>query len=223
MSHLYIKCKVNPEDEDFVEKFQSLHPDFTNDFFLDKKITLYSLFKYIVLTFDVESPYVIKYSDWAQRRRLTAKECGFPMKGMHYLPEAESIILGKKQSTNRIILRYCFLQNDIDFIKHFSYQNMLYTQLKMVMDESIEKPADYDKLKKNIDDLTHELRGLENAIFHGDESKLLRSALYDFTARISLDIRPEDRADKIEEGEEVVDDVPYTNYEKKKMTFADDE
>ena len=222
MSHLYIKCKVNPEADDFIDRFKKLHPDLGAEITLDK-VSEQSLFTYIVLTYDVESPYVIKFSDWAQRRRETAKASKMPMRDNRYHPEAEDIILGHNPQTNRMIARYLFLQNDIDFIKYQSYQALYYTQVKLSLEADYDNPAHYDKLKENIEKLSENIRMLQNAIFHGDETKELKKSLYDFVARISLDIRPEHRADKIEKGEDVVDDNPYINYTPRKLTFADDE
>ena len=77
--------------------------------------------------------------------------------------------------------------------------------------------------EKNIDKLSTDIKSLQTAIFHGDESKEMKMALYDFVAKISLDIRPEDIADKKLKGEEIVDDEPYPGYDKDKMTFLGDE
>ena len=64
---------------------------------------------------------------------------------------------------------------------------------------------------------------MQTAIFHGDESKEMKMALYDFVAKISLDIRPEDIAERKLKGEDVVDDEPYPGYTTGKMTFIGDE
>lgn len=219
----YEKCKVNPEDEKFVEKFEGLHPDFKKDLFLEE-VTKEQVYRYIVFTFDIESPYVIKFKDWAQRRRATAKAARFPKSGTSYSKEAETIILGKNRNVNQLFIRYLFLQNDVDFLRYQSYQFLYFKQIRASMEADYDNPGHYDKLKKNIDVLASELKSLEGMIFHGNESKELKKSLYDFASKISLDFKPEDRALKLENGEIVVDESPYPDdYQPEEMRFIGDE
>ena len=60
----YSKCKVDPSAPDFVDRFKQLHPDLSADFLL-KKVSEKSLFTFIVLTYDMNSPFVEKYKDKA--------------------------------------------------------------------------------------------------------------------------------------------------------------
>lgn len=219
----YPRCKADPSAPDFVKKFEELHPEFKEELYFDK-VQRRSFFSYVVLTYDVESPFVIKYKDWATRRRESSKLCAFPKEGIHYTKEVENIILGKNPRANKIILRYLFLQNDVDFLQFQSYQSLFYRQLKESMEKDFDNPGHYEKLKKNIDTLASEIKSLQKAIFNGDESKELKKALYDFVSKITLDFRPEHRASRIEDGEPVVDDKPYPDdYEVDEMTFNNDE
>lgn len=216
------KCKVNPEDPGFVKKFKELHPDFQQPLFLDK-VPEKSVLTYIVLTFDIESPYVIAHKDWAHRRRITAEKAGFPKDGVKFVREAENIILGKVQSVDRFILRYLFLQNNIKFLKYQSYQFLFYKQIGESMIGTFDNPGNYDKLKNNIDTLAREMEALQHSIFHGDETDQLKDALYGFVSEISMDFTPEDRVEKVENGETPVDELPYKGYEPGEMRFLDDE
>jgi len=217
------KCKVDPTISGFVERFISLHKDMSTDLFLGE-VNRDDVFKYIILTYDVKSPYVLKYKEWAQRRRETAKESGFPTKEGKYIPEAERIILGKNQNVNKLIIRYLFLQNDIDFIRYQSYQALYFKQIKDSLEKDFEKPSDYDKLKQNIDILADELKSLQNAIFFGDETGELKKALYDFAGKISTDFRPEDVAKRLNEEKPIVDEEPYPkDYKVSDLKFIGDE
>ena len=220
----YSKCKVDPSAPDFVDRFKQLHPDF-REFLLLSDVSESSLFTYIVLTYDIHSPFVEKYKDWALRRRETAKAAGFKVVKGEYVKEAESIIIGRSSSINRIIVRYLFLQNDLEFVKFQSYQALYYRQVVESMSSSSIKPADSAKLRSNIDELSGEIKALQKSIFSGNESKNMLMALYDFVANITYDFRPEQIADKKEKGEEVVDDLPYGKRHKKteKLVFLDDE
>jgi hypothetical protein len=219
----YSKCKVDPESPDFVKQFEDLHPDFREDLHLDKA-TKGSVFQYVVLMYDVESPYVIKYRDLTTRKMQVARTCSFPRNGIEYHPEAERLVLGKNSRVNKVALRYMFLQSDIDFLQYQSYQIMYYKQLRDTMDADFDDPSKYTKLKTNIDSLSQELKKLQTAIFHGDESKEMRKALYDFASKINLDFRPEHRAKRVEKGKKAVDESPYPKgYEVDELTFNNDE
>lgn len=219
----YFRCKADPNAPDFVRKFEELHPEFKEDLFFEK-VSRRSFFSYIVLTYDIESPLVIKYKDWAARRRETAKLSAFPKEGIHYTKEVENIILAKNKRANKMMLRYMFLQSDVEFLQFQSYQSLFYRQIKESIEKDFDNPSSYEKLKKNIDVLTIEIRSLQQTIFSGDESKELKKALYDFVSKITLDFRPEDRALKLESGEPVVDESPYPkDYVVDKMTFNNDE
>jgi len=219
----YRKCKVDPSAPDFVDRFKQLHPDFEEELIL-KEVTEKSLFTYIVLTYDVNSPFVIKYNDWSFRRRETAKAAGFRIAAGKYIKEAENIIVGRMAVTNRMAVRYCFLQNDPDFIKLQSYQALLRNQIVESFNTSNIKATEAAKLKNNIDVLTKETKVLQKSIFSGNETKDMLKTLYAFIDNISYDFRPEDIATKKEEGEPVVDEFPYgKKYKPEKLKFLDDQ
>jgi len=220
----YSKCKVDPSAPDFVDRFKQLHPDFEETLLL-LDVTAKSLFTYIVLTYDIHSPFVEKYKDWALRRRETAKAAGFKIVKGSYVKEAENIIIGRMAAINRIIVRYLFLQNDLEFVKFQSYQALYHNQVVESMNPSNIKPNEAAKLRSNIDELSGEIKNLQKSIFSGNESKNMLTALYDFVANISYDFRPEQIAEKKEKGEAIVDESPYGKKYKKpeKLNFLDDE
>jgi hypothetical protein len=219
----YSKCKVDPSDPKFVDRFKQLHPDLEEDLRL-VQVSEKSLFTYIVLTYDMNSPFVEKYKDWALRRRETAKASSFSITRGSYNVEAENIILGKTAEVNRFIVRYLFLQNDLEFVKFQSYQALYYNQVIESMKAGGIKAAEAKALRVNIDDLAGEVKVLQKSIFSGNETKDMLRSLYDFVANITYDFRPEQIADKKDNGEEVVDDVPYgkKHRETEKLGFLDD-
>jgi hypothetical protein len=219
----YSKCKVDPSTDDFVDRFKQLHPDF-EEFLLLSEVSERSLFTYIVLTYDINSPFVEKYKDWALRRRETAKASKFKIIKGAYVKEAESIIIGATPSINRIIVRYLFLQSDLEFVKFQSYQSLYYRQVVESMSSASIKPGDATKLRQNIEELSGEIKILQKSIFSGNESKNMLMALYDFVANLTYDFRPEQIADKKQEGEEVTEENPYgKKYKPDKLEFVDDE
>jgi len=219
----YSKCKADPSADDFVDRFKQLHSDFREPFFLSK-VPRKSILTYIVLTYDIHSPYVIKYKDWVLRRRETAKASGFKIYYGKYLEDVENIILGKTDATNKIIVRYLFLQNDMEFVKLQSYQSLYYGQIVSSMNPAGLKPMDSAKLRSNIEELSVEIKVLEKAIFYGNETKDMLLALYNFVGNITYNFRPEEIAEKKGKGEEIVDESPYKDkYKPEKLGFLDNE
>ena len=217
------KCKVDPSAPDFVDRFKGLHPDLGENLFL-VQVSEKSLFTYIVLTYDMNSPFVEKYKDWALRRRETAKASGFRIERGAYNVEAENIILGKTAKVNKVIVRYLFLQNDLEFVKFQSYQALYYNQVVESMKAGSIKASEAKALRMNIDDLAGEVKSLQKSIFSGNETRDMLRSLYDFVANITYDFRPEQIADKKDNGEAVVDDLPYGKRHKRteKLRFVDD-
>lgn len=215
-------CLVDIEGEDIVGKFKALHPKLNRPFEL-KMVSDESVVKYIVAMYDISSPFVRQYFDLRERRNHVAKYADFPKKGGHYIEEVEDIVAGKNSIANDLIVRYMFCQADIDFIQLQTYQHMYYDQVKATVGNAFEKPGDFEKLKKNIDSLTSDIKRLQRSVFEGNEIKNLRNWLYNFVENISTDFRPEDRAERLQNGEEVVDHNPYGDYQPNELKFLGDE
>jgi hypothetical protein len=215
---------IDPSTVGFIGRIRELHPDF-EDAPAFQRIKPYQLFEYIILTYDKESPFVIKYNDWMQRRREVVKAVGFKTRKGKYSREVEKLILGGYPQINQMIVRYLFLQNDIEFIKFNSYQAMYFRQVKESIEKDFAQPGHYDKLKKNIDILSVEIRSIEKMIFHGEEkSEELKKELYNFVSKISYDFKPEDIAEKKQDGEDIVDEKPYPDeYTPDELKFIGDE
>jgi len=219
----YSKCKVDPSAKNFVKRFKQLHNDFKEELFLTD-VAEKSAFTYIVLTYDIHSPYVEKYKDWVTRRRETAKVSGFKTIRGKYIKGAENIILGQLESVNKFIVRYLFLQNDMEFVKLQSFQALYYSQIILSMNPGGIKPADSARLRLNIEELSVEIKALEKSIYSGNETKDMLLALYDFVGNISYNFRPEEIAEYKEVGEEIVDESPYSKgYKPAKLVYLDDE
>jgi len=218
-------CLADPTKNSFVGDFELLHEDLRGKGTVES-VSLVSLYKYIVATYDKESPFVVKYKDWSQRRKVTAKYAGFQIdkETGRYKKEAERIILGLNGNVTAIVIRYLFLQNDVDFINLAGYQALYFKQMKAAFDMNYENPASYEKLQKNISYLSEIIKSIQRLIFRGDETNEYRMRLYEFANRISLDITPEDIAMKKESGENIVDFKPYEEgYEIEKLGFIGDE
>lgn len=222
MEKSFADCLVDIGVADFVKKFRSLHNDLDLEFGVSG-ISDKSIIKYIVSTYDMNSPFVIDFVNYAQRRKQTTKFANFPTEGNRWTLEADKIIMGNNLVVNRVVVRYLFLQGNLHFIRLNLYQALLFKQSIMIVQGGGDKPGDLEKLEKNVDGLTEKIEMLQKMVFHGDETDEYRKALYSFAENIRTDITPEDRADKLLKGEPIVDDVPFPGYEVEQMHFLDDE
>lgn len=215
-------CLIDLDGEGLVGKFKALHSELNRPFGL-KKISETAMVKYIVAAYDKNSPYMERHFDLVQRRRHSAKYAQFPVEDGRYIEEAEIVLNGDNNVINELITYYLYCQHDIDFTNLQLYQQMHLTQTKIVMTQGVDKPADFDKLKSNIEALTKKIKDGRAFVTHNEVSETLLKRIYGFIDEISTDIRPEDRAKRLENNEPVVDVNPYGSYEPKALRFLDDE
>ncbi len=222
MDRKFRNCLIDLDGEGIVGKFKALHSELNRPFGL-KKISESSLVRYIVAAYDKNSPYMQQHFDLVQRRRYSAKYAQFPVEEDQYVEEAEEILEGKNDVVNDLITRYLFCQHDLEFINLQAYQNMHFVQTRIAMGHLLDKPSDFDKLKSNIEALSNDIQEKRALVSNNEESDTLLRRIYGFAESISTDFRPEDRAKRVEQGEPVVDENPYGDYEPSSLRFLDDE
>ena len=221
----FSNCLIDVEGKDFEEEFKALHSEMDRPVKITG-ISSQKLIKYIVSTYDINSPFVGKYKSWGQRRWETAKYAGFPKKrGTNkYTDEAEKVIYGLNDGANQLILWYLVCMNNMDFMRLQAKEAAYFSQVKTSIDGGYGKPNEDNKLQSNIDSLAQEIKALQLLVFSGkEESERLSELLYNFAFTVSVDFRPEDRAERIQHGKPVVDEPAYGQYEPDVLRFIDDE
>ena len=166
---------------------------------LEKELPRENIIQYIGLSFDKGSPFLKKYNDVIERRFWAAIQAGFQLDNNRFHPLVEDMLRGKNQDVNFMIIQYCLLQGDEDYVTFVAYNEALKSQLTKLINIEADKDAS-DKSVKDITDNVKKLRGeiseLRRAMFFTEEDRLLNGDLYDFMEAKGLGISPEAYAAK---------------------------
>jgi hypothetical protein len=220
---------LSHQDAGVVEQFTTLHPDL--EAWAKSRadgltsLSTVSVIKYVVSCYDKESPLVNSYKRrWAVKKRESALVAGFAQnENGHFSEEADQVIFCHNNVTNKLILRYLYLQHDRLYQTYVIYNEMYLNQSAELMRYEFAQPAHAKAAKENLDILGKDIEELEFKIFSGEETKKMKDMLYEEATNIFNDLRPEKIAMRLEEGKPAVDYNPYGNYKPKKMQFMGDE
>jgi len=165
-----------------------------------------NVFRYIISYYNPKSP-IREEADIIKRKRNAAVAAGFEFNKKGRLPEhAEKMMIGVDEEVNKMIIDYCFFTSSIDFTLLATYEHGLYIEMiGMLKDKGFNK----DTIKK-IKEIQSEIELLQSKILSGDHFiKNLMDSLYNVTERIRIELRPEDIAKKLKNGEAPVSVTPY--------------
>jgi hypothetical protein len=187
-------------ENDYLKKYPELkrYPEFAKQ--SGKEFN--KLFRYIACSYDKNSP--LHYLGSVMKRKLeAAKIAEFDTdKDGNLTPEYENILRCGDKKVNLMIIRYCRLQGDIDFTVCMTYYEALHKQQIELLDstESDEKTKD---LIANIQTLKTHIKTYEDSILQNDTSKELTREFIEQIEMESLELRPEDIARKVKDGEKI--------------------
>jgi len=193
----------NPFDKStalkLADKYEEFNFTFTN---LTEKRKVVS---YVILLYDPHSPLRSDIHDLFERKRAAAKLAGFKVESSGcYSNKIEEAILGENEKINKAIVRYILCFSNPDFSMLVSFLDMFE---KANIDALRGKPT-ASKIK-NLETLNKTIKRLDAAIFAGNEPTNLRKALYEKADEFKIALRPEDIAEKLEQGKEGIDINPY--------------
>jgi len=149
------------------------------------------LFKYIVLVYDMNSPFV-KYArnNLQERKRYVLYYIGV----IEELNDAldviwTEIVSSKYYFVNRMILRYCILQRDSDWVYYCMTQERLY---KYLLDSMTNV-----SMSKECKQIRNDLNEVRNQLLLGDD-KRLEQDLERYVGELQYPISPEAIADYLQ-------------------------
>jgi len=217
------KCLYDPKKD--LEKLYKDVPEFDVDIDeLDKD----SVTRFVILTYDFESPIRKEYSKLSERKAVAAQYAGFKLKNNgKFAKEVEGMVVGQYPKTgdiNAMIVKYIMLYNDPDLLALEVYYHMLEQDTTHVLGSLKADPKSRKEQIKNIKDLSRLIEDLTAKQFGGRDSQELIRELYRNIETVRERLMPEYIADKLEKGEEVGDD-PYNNWKKEPLELytEDDE
>ena len=182
------------------------------------RIALPRAFELIVLLYSVNSPLIVRH-DTAKAE--AAEYFGYRVVDNEIKDKiVDSMLHGEDPFFNDMIVAYCRLQKNAKFSKMVAYMDSLYANITALRNGGTDKEKtkeimlNIDKLEKDVDSMVSEFLNYDNNLG-------LKDKVFDEIENMSLGIRPEEIAEKLEAGEDPVGISPYGKDYDFKDTFGD--
>jgi hypothetical protein len=151
--------------------------------------------QFILLMYDKNSPYRKKFSDVLKRKIEIAHDCEFPMEeGGVFTDPVEDFLKGKNKVVNRKIVEYVRLHRSFKYAYIVSVESAYYNLMLDILGGDIKNIMKAKELQGELEDNLLEMLNQDSNAFLKDE--ILR-----FMESDRLDLRPEDIAKKMQQGE----------------------
>ena len=171
------------------------------------EIDFNKIFRYIVYMYDMNSPFRIM-ENIITRKVEAAKLAGFEIGGRMEFPEhIEKMLQGRIININKMIIRYVRMQKNTKFAKLVIFEEAYYNELEKLKNKEDEERTSI--VIDSVNKLDAEIQNLSNDILGHDNNKFLMKELYEQIEYEELGLRPEEIAQKIRDGEEVLGYTPY--------------
>ena len=145
--------------------------------------------------YDSSSPFREGISDLTERRIEAAKQAGFEVQSNKKFPEViEKVLLCENDDVNEMIIDYVRLQKNVTYSFLVTLEEAYSRSLKKFVSGKAEEFATVKKMQAEIEKC-------ENKLLSQDNNRLLVESLYDIMEYERLELRPEDIARKLENGE----------------------
>lgn len=214
-----VKTHANPKnaatdeevEEDLVKKPKGLKPL--------KPVLVY---KYIVLMYDPKSPMVRDISDYWQRKLECTEAAGFKIKADGSLEkDVERFLLGANEAINDIIIDYlAYMKSPTWDSLVFMYETLLRSTRESMSGRTSAKVDDVYKISQHIQELTNKLIAEDKL---AEETDKFRKRLMYRVEEKRLGIRPEDFAERLAKGDDLMEGSPYGNYKPSRIKFHGDQ
>ena len=203
--------KIDPNKHQFVPKFKEAVPEAKRIDFKKIGVKERSLYQYVTLMYDLNSPLWREVPDYYNRKYDAALLAKFPiLESGEFSKRAEGVILGTYEEVNAVIVSYI-----ASFALPEYYQMIAYTALLSQETKNILANDGSNNSIKVIEEAGNRLKVLQKKLFHSgdyDEYASLRKSLY-FRLnheREQLNLRPEEIVKKFQkDGKLPKDFSPY--------------
>lgn len=175
------------------------------------------LLRYIAACYDLKSD-LITVTKIEKRKAEAVRLADFPKEKNKLKPPYDEVVTlsGRIGTlTARAIMKYCRLQNDLDAVQLFTYEEALYKQNESLLSNS--DPKEVGNIIGNINSLSKAINEIRLRFLVGDDSESTSKALLDYVMNEQLNLSPEEIAIK----DETAEWSPYGNYKKEYYKEAD--
>jgi len=153
------------------------------------------LMQYIFCMYDKNSPYRRKYSDVLKRKIEVAHDVEFEdVGGGVFTPPIEDMMKGRNRVVNYKIVEYVRLHRNFKYAFLVSIETSYYTIMLDIMGGATKQISDARNIQTELEDTLME-------ILNQDNNPYLRDEILRYMEDERLELRPEDIAKKIQNGE----------------------
>ena len=153
------------------------------------------LLQYIFCMYDKNSPYRKKFSDVLKRKIEIAHEVGFEdIGGGIFEPPIEDFLKGKNHIVNRKIVEYVRLHRNFKYAFLVSIEASYFNIMVDIMGGETKRISDARSIQTELEDTLME-------ILNQDNNPYLKDEILRYMEDERLQLRPEDIARKIRDGE----------------------
>jgi hypothetical protein len=151
--------------------------------------------QYIMLMYDMHSPYRMKYNDVLKRKIEVAHDCQFEVQaGGVFESVVEDFLKGKNAIVNKKIVQYVILHRSYKFAYQISMETAYFNLM-------LEIQSGETKNISKLSDMRDELESNLTEMLNQDTNYFLRDEILKYMEEDRLQLRPEDIAKKLQNGE----------------------
>jgi hypothetical protein len=181
-----------PEGQDIIKWFPTL-----KKFSFKRRIPeldANKIIKYIILMYDRETPFREKYSKIDVRKVEVAKFVGFNFNKGTFDEMVIKMLSGRIQVINRAIVEYVRHHKNFKYSYLVGIEEGFYNILNQVIEGKTQNLSKLKEMQKELDETVNEM-------LNEDKSSELINTLLSYLEEERLELRPEDIAKKIRDGE----------------------
>ena len=206
-------------DKDFEGMLINVHPYKLGTNLFDKfpVLTKYSEFKlnksatfnekvirYVVYAFDRNSP-LTAINDVLERRFEAIKLAGFDVSNK-IPPNVDMFVKSLDSDINNMIIRYCIIQSNTDYMVLVTYEDALFKELGRLLNFDTDDEEVIEKKKEVIDNIVKlrtQINTIRNEMLNQNVDMFLSKSLAEFTESKRIDLSPEAYAKLLKSWENV--------------------
>ena len=150
---------------------------------------------YVILMYDKGSPYRKKYTDVLKRKIEVAHDVEFKtIEGGVFEPPIEDFLRGKNRIVNRKIVAYVRMHRNYKFSYLVAIDESYYSLMLEILGGDVKKISSAKEIRDDLEETLLE-------ILNQDTNPYLRDEILRYLEEERLELRPEDIAKKLQNGE----------------------
>ena len=171
------------------------------------------LIVYTIYTYDPHADLLKLFpSDLNRRKYEAAMKAGFKINNKGVFDKwVEDCLVGENEAYNFAIVAFVTRFNIADLPAFAMYREVFFSEFRVAMKATDSKAK--KEAMANAEIARKQINDLERKLFTDEETLSLRNALYVVSEKLRLNLRPEHKAQEIEEGRLNVSDPYYNNHE----------